>query len=54
MGRGAVGRKKEGTGNQSFLGMWLKEGGGSKGVRRSHESAREVGSERGRPAGRKE
>ena len=45
MGRGAVERKKEGKGNQGFLGAWLKGGGGSRWVWRSQESAREVGSE---------
>ena len=42
VGRGAGGKKVERKGNQRFLEMWLKDGGGDRGVWRSPESAREV------------
>ena len=44
--RGAGGRRQDSRGNQSFLEMWLKEGGRDKEARRSQERARRVGPEK--------
>ena len=45
-GRGTGGRRQDSRGNQSFLEMWLKEGGGNKEARRSLEGTREERSEK--------